>query len=346
MRKRVRHVERGRAVQQAVHQQRLAGFGQHVRTVVRGAAIHSQSHRAAGAAQSQHGGAARSQPHVRAGTMRDPHAGAAQTRDFAAVETDPVRQPGVGIEPANIFQKIQRPLSEAVQAIRLFVASLGQVGMQPNVVTAGQSGGRAHQLRRHGKGRARRQRDPQHGARRGVVILADQPLAIRQDPAFALHHRIGWQSAFTAAHAHASARGMETNADAAGGFDFRIDQPAVAAREQVVVIGGGGAAREQQLGHSRQRRHVHGFFVEARPQGIERPQPIEQLGIGRRGARARQRLEEMMVGVDHARHGHRVAPADGAVRARQFGAAAFPPAGSLHLRCKGARRGGRCSPDP
>ena len=114
--------------------------------------------------------------------------------------------------------------------------------MQPDAVTAGQCGGRAHQLRGHGKGRARGQRDPHHRARRRVVIRVDQPLGIRQDPVFALHHRIGRQSAFALAHAHASARGMEPNPDAARGFDFRVDQPAVPAREQVVVIGGGGAA--------------------------------------------------------------------------------------------------------
>ena len=57
--------------------------------------------------------------------MRNPHAGAAQTRDFAAVEPDPVRQPRVRIEPAGVFQKIQGALSEAVQAVRLFVARLG-----------------------------------------------------------------------------------------------------------------------------------------------------------------------------------------------------------------------------
>ena len=62
--------------------------------------------------------------------MRDPHAGPPQTRDFLTVEIDSVRQPGVGIEPANIFQKIEGAFPKAVQAVRLFVASLGQMGMQ------------------------------------------------------------------------------------------------------------------------------------------------------------------------------------------------------------------------
>ena len=70
-----------------------------------------------------------------------------------------------------------------------------------------------------------------------------------------------------------------------------------------MMIGGGGAARQQQFGHSRQSRHMHGFFVEARPQWVERPQPIEQLGIGRRAASARQRLVEMMVRADLTRLG-------------------------------------------
>src|SRR5450759_5046012 len=72
------------------------------------------------------------QTHVRTRTVRNPHACAPQTLDFAAVEINAVRQPGVAAQPSHVLQQIQRPLAIPAQAVRIFIARLGQVGMQPH----------------------------------------------------------------------------------------------------------------------------------------------------------------------------------------------------------------------
>ena len=254
--------------------------------------------------------------------MRDPHARAAQALHFAAVEMDAVRQPGIGAQPSDVLQQVQRPLAEAAQAVGLFIARLGQVRMQAHAVPASQVGARAHQFRRHGKRRARRQREAQHGARRGIVILRDQALAVLQNPRFVLHHRIRRQAAFAPSHAHAAARRMEPHADAARRFNLRVDQVGVAARKQVVVVAGGGAARKQQLRHAGQRRHVDAFLIHPRPNRVERAQPVEQLRVGRGSVGARQGLVQMMVRIDQAGQRDGMTAVDHAVRLRQLRRAA------------------------
>ena len=148
-----------------------------------------------------------------------------QAGNLAAVEMDAVRNPGALVEPPAVPEKIQRPLAELSQAVILFVLGLGEVGVQADAVTLGQLGRRAHQPGGDGKRRARRQRDPQHRSGRGIVIFLDQPLAIVENLLFALDHRIGRQPSLALANAHAAARGMEADADAAGGCDFGVDQP-------------------------------------------------------------------------------------------------------------------------
>ena len=59
------------------------------------------------------------------------------------------------------------------------------------------------------------------------------------------------------APAHRAARGMEADAQLARGRDLDVDEPLLAAREQVQVVGGGGAAGEQQLAQAHARGRVH-----------------------------------------------------------------------------------------
>src|ERR1017187_10020468 len=246
--------------------------------------------------------------------MRDPDARLPQPRHFRAIKEDAVRQPRIAAHPPGLLQQIERPLAEPAQTVSLFIACFSQVRVQPHAVPARQFSARTHQLRRNRKWRARRQRHPQHGARPRVVILTDQPLAIPQYPLLALHHRIRRQTALAHAHAHAAPRRVEADANPPCRGDLRVDHPAVSPRKHVVVVGGRGAAREHQLRHPRQRRHVHALFIEARPNRVKRPQPVEQLRVRRRSVGSRQCLIKMMVRVDQSRNRHRVAPADHLVR--------------------------------
>ncbi len=112
---------------------------------------------------------------------------------------------------------------------------------------------------------------------------------------------------------------MKAHADFARGGNFRIDQFRLAAGKEIMMVRGRRAAGEQQFRHTHQGGHMHGFFIQARPQGIKRAKPVEEFHVGGGGAGARQRLAEMVVGVDQSRQGHRISSADRAVGAQPRG---------------------------
>ncbi len=82
------------------------------------------------------------------------------------------------------------------------------------------------------------------------------------------------------------------------GGDLVVQPGAV--REEIKMVGGGGAAREGQLGQGGLGGGEDILRVQARPDRVERGQPVEEVGIlgGRDGAR--QGLVEMVMGVDQA----------------------------------------------
>jgi hypothetical protein len=112
---------------------------------------------------------------------------------------------------------------------------------------------------------------------------------------------------------------MKSYADLARGGNFRVNQSRLATREKVMMVRGSGATGEQQFRHAHQGCHMHGFFLKAPPHGIKRAEPVKELHIGGGSASARQRLAEMMVSVDHPRHGYSVSRADRAVGAEARG---------------------------
>ena len=82
-------------------------------------------------------------------------------------------------------------------------------------------------------------------------------------------------------------------------------RPGDAAREDVVVVEDGRAARERELGEAGARGGVEHLLVDPRPDRVERPQPREEVGVLRAGAR--ERLVEVVVRVDEARGDDRAA---------------------------------------
>ena len=87
-----------------------------------------------------------------------------------------------------------------------------------------------------------------------------------------------------------------------------------------MMIGGGGAARQQQFRHRHGDAEVERFRRQPRPDRIERLQPRKQLAVQRRRQRPRQRLVEMMVGVDQPRQHHMVAGLEERRRGRRLAA--------------------------
>ncbi len=71
--------------------------------------------------------------------------------------------------------------------------------------------------------------------------------------------------------------------------------------EKIEVVGGGRASRKGKLRERGLRRDKNILGVQARPDGIERRQPVEEIGILRGRDGTRQRLVEVMVCVDQPR---------------------------------------------
>src|SRR5208337_541894 len=175
---RLAYAERRCAVCEPVQQQGLTRLRQHVRTVVRRAAIHTEADRATGPPQPDHGCDPRPQTHVRTRAMGNANARTAQPVDLAVVEINAVRKPRIAAKPSGVAQQIQGALAETSQTIRLFISGLGKVRVKTDLIALGQGGRSEHQLRGYGEWRAWRQSDPQHGAGRGIVVLPNQPLAV------------------------------------------------------------------------------------------------------------------------------------------------------------------------
>ena len=96
-------------------------------------------------------------------------------------------------------------------------------------------------------------------------------------------------------------------------------RPVDAAREEVVVVEDGRAARERELGEAGARGRVLRLLVDRGPDGIERLQPGEEVGLLR--ARARERLVQVVVRVDEPRRDDRAAEVDPLVRLGRLAAA-------------------------
>ena len=112
----------------------------------------------------------------------------------------------------------------------------------------------------------------------------------------ALDQRVGWQAAVLFADAHRAAAGVEAHADGARRVDRVVQASAVG--EEVQVIACRRAPGEHEFGHRHCRGDVQHLGRDARPDGVERTQPREELGVLRRGNGARERLEEVVVRVD------------------------------------------------
>ena len=93
---------------------------------------------------------------------------------------------------------------------------------------------------------------------------------------------------------------MEADAQLARGLDLRVDEPVLAAGEEVQVIRAGRAPGQQQLGQAHAGGHAHAVGVDPAPDLVQLRQPAEQGRFLHRRDVARQRLRQVMVRVDEA----------------------------------------------
>ena len=251
--------------------------------------------------------------------MRHAGAGAGEKGDFAGVERGAVRVPDMVPDPAEPFGIVARPAAESLEREGDVFGVLGQVRVQAHALVGGEQGGVAHELARHREGRAGRDTDADHRAFGRIVEGVDHPDAVLQDIGLALHQAVGRQAAGAFADAHCAARRMEAQAYRGGGLD-RVFQPHAVGID-IKVVRTHPAAGERKLGQAELRGDEHVLGPHPRPDGIERLQPAEQQRVlpGRHGAR--QRLVEMVMGIDERRRHHAAGGVDDLPVGRVFRAA-------------------------
>ncbi len=93
--------------------------------------------------------------------------------------------------------------------------------------------------------------------------------------------------------------------------DLDVDGVFEAGGKHVMMVGRRGAAGQHQFGHRHRHAEIERLRRQPRPDRIKRLQPGKQFAVERRGNRARQRLIEMMMGVDQARQHHMLAGVEG-----------------------------------
>ena len=225
-----------------------------------------------------------------------------------------MRAPDVAVQPSERVEVLDRRAAVQLLAVRLLLDRLGEMRVQVQAEAASELGRLGHQPARDGERRARRDRDLDPRARARLVQLADEALGVGEHRVDVLDELVGRQPAVGDAEVHRAARRDEPAAELGRRLHLRLDEPGAAAREDVVVIEDGRAAREHQLGDAGACRRVLGLGVDPRPGRVELDEPLEQRRL--LGAGARERLVEVVVGVDEAGRDDRAAEPDALVRVR------------------------------
>jgi hypothetical protein len=99
--------------------------------------------------------------------------------------------------------------AETLERVPLLVPRLAEVGVQFNLVLAGERSRVAEQRDGDRKRRTWRKRDLRHGTAGRVVISLDDPLAIPEDESLVLYAVIRRQPALGLAEGHRAAAGVE-----------------------------------------------------------------------------------------------------------------------------------------
>ena len=131
-----------------------------------------------------------------------------------------------------------------------------------------------------------------------IVMALDQASGVGQDLVVVLDHAVRRQPAVLLPQAHRAAGRMEAQPDLLRGGDLGRDQITAATRVHVEVVGGRGAPSQGQLAQADPRRHVRRLLVQAAPDRIQGPQPVEQVARQRGPERPGEVLVDVVMGVD------------------------------------------------
>ena len=182
-------------------------------------------------------------------------------------------------------------------------------------------GGIAHEFARHRERRTGGDSDPRHREAPGIMKSFDHAACIGQDGVFVFDQRVGRQAALADAYAHCAAGRVKAQAHFATGMDRVVEAHVV--RKQIQMIARRRATRQHQLRHPDFRGYICCICRQTRPDGIQRVEPREQIGVLRE--RPRQRLKQVMMGVDEPWQHHVSTAIDHQVcgRCRHVGEAAY-----------------------
>jgi hypothetical protein len=233
--------------------------------------------------------------------VRDARSRRAEARHLARVEVHAMREPHVVAEPAELLQVLDGAHAEALQAEGLLVERLGKVRVQAHPTLARERRRLGHQLARDREGRARRERDPHHRARRRIVEAVQGGGVGREDRVSVLDDRVGRQPTVRDAEVHRAAARVEADAELARRLDLDRQQVARVAGEDIVVVRRRRTAGAQQRREACARRSAQDRGVDPRPHRIQLDQPLEQRRLLR--APAGRPLIEVVVAVDEPRRG-------------------------------------------
>ena len=230
--------------------------------------------------------------------MGDAGAGRRELRDVGLREVDAVGAPDVVGQPAEPVEVLDRAAAVELDAVRLLLERLREVGVERQPEPAGERGRLLHQPAGDGERRARRHRELHAGAWAGLVQQRGEALGLGEHGVELLDELVGREAAVGLAEIHRAARGDDPHADLARRLHLGLDQPLAALREHVVVVEDGRAAGQRELGEAGACRGVLGLGVDPRPDRVELAQPGEEVGL--LGPGAREGLVEVVVRVDEA----------------------------------------------
>ena len=119
--------------------------------------------------------------------MRHTAAGLGEFFDFVVIDMDSMRKPDVVTQPAVRLHPIHRAKLETLERVPFLVARLAEVGVEFDLVLAGERGRVPQQRYGDRKRRTWRQGDLRHGTGGRVVISLDNPLAVAEDEVLVLY---------------------------------------------------------------------------------------------------------------------------------------------------------------
>ena len=219
---------RGAAAATARHEQRLLDLEEEVAALVRRRPVDAEADADAGVEHVPHGRHAGAEPEVRGGAVGDAGAARRELGDVGLGEVDAVRAPDVVGQPAEPVEVLDRAAAVELDAVRLLLERLREVGVERQPEPARERGRLLHQPPRDRERRARRDRELDARSRAGLVQQRREALRLGEHGVELLDELVRRKAAVGLAEIHRAARGDDPHAELARRLHLRLDQPLAA----------------------------------------------------------------------------------------------------------------------